>query len=159
MPWVVGALDELAQAEDDVGGADDVVALGGVRVGGVANVVDALHNDEVLHSGLAEHVAVEAGECAGAGVIVQDAIAANSLIDDAQVRGLLVGLQAVCKYVRPAGVGVARTGCTVGNAVAEGYDSGAVCAGFDVDAFEDGPGGDGLRSIELFGSRDVAGCE
>ena len=77
----VGAGGELAEADDQVFGGDDVVRLDGVL--GVADVVDAFEDDEVLDAGLGEDVAVEAGECVGAGVVVQNAVAANALVEDA----------------------------------------------------------------------------
>ena len=46
----VSACGELAEAGDEVFGGDDVVGF--VGVGGVADVVDALHDDEVLDAGL-----------------------------------------------------------------------------------------------------------
>ena len=79
----VGAGGELAEAGDEVVGGDDVVGLGGV--GGVADVVDAFHDDEVLDAGLGEDVAVEAGEGGGAGGVVEDAVAADAFVEDAEV--------------------------------------------------------------------------
>ena len=105
----------------------------------MADVVDALHDDEVLHAGLAEDVAVEAGERAGASDVVQYAVAADAFVDDGEVGGLLVGLQAAGEHVRPAGVGVRVLSGAVGDAVAEGDDGAAVGAALDVDAFENRP--------------------
>ena len=119
----VGAGGELAEADDEVVGGDDVVGLGGV--GGVADVVDALHDDEVLDAGLGEDVAVEAGEGGGAGGVVEDAVAADAFVEDAEVGGLLVGLEAAGEDVGPAGVGVAGAVGAVGDAVAEGDDGGS----------------------------------
>ncbi len=123
----VGAGGELAEAGDEVFGGDDVVGL--VGVGGVADVVDAFHDDEVLDAGLGEDVAVEAGEGGGAGGVVEDAVAADALVEDAEVCGLLVGEEAVGEDVGPAGVGVAGAVGAVGDAVAEGDDGGALFVG------------------------------
>ncbi len=91
----------------------------------MANVVDALQDDEVLDAGLSEDVAIEAGERIGAGSIVQNAVAADALVEDAEVCGLLVSLQAAGEHVGPARVGVAGAVRAVGDAVAEGYDGGS----------------------------------
>ncbi len=74
----VGAGCELAEACDEVVGGDDVVGFGGV--GGVADVVDAFHDDEVFDAGLGDDVAVEAGEGGGTGGVVEDAVASNALV-------------------------------------------------------------------------------
>jgi len=151
----VGAGGELAESGDEVFGGDDVVGFGGV--GGVADVVDALHDDEVLDAGLGEDVAVEAGEGGGSGVVVEDAVAADAFVEDAEVGGFLVGLEAAGEDVGPAGVGVAGAVGAVGDAVAEGDDGGGFIGGFDVDAFEEGPGVEFFGRVEGFGSDDVAG--
>jgi hypothetical protein len=153
----VGAGGELAEACDEVVGGDDVVGLG--WVGGVADVVDALHDDEIFHSRLGDDVAVEAGECGGAGGVVEDAVAADALIQDAEVCGLLVGLEAAGEDVGPAGVGVACAVGAVGDAVAEGDDGGGFVVAGDVDSFEEVPGEEGLRGVERGGADDVAGDE
>ena len=70
--------------------------------------------------------AVEAGERAGAGVVVQDAIAADALVEDAEAGGALVGQQAACELVGPATVGIERDEGAVCDAVAEGDDGAAV---------------------------------
>jgi hypothetical protein len=152
----VGAFGQLAEAGDDIGGGDDIVRSFGV--GGVADVVDALHDDEVFDAGLSDDVAVEAGKCAGAGGVVEDAVATDALVQDAEVRGLFVGLEAAGEDVGPAGVGVGGAVGAVGDAVAEGDDGGAVTVDFDVDAFEEGPGGDLFGRVEGLGADDVAGC-
>ena len=123
----VGAGDELAEAGDEVFGGDGIVGMGGAR--GVADVVDAFEDDEVLDASLGEDVAVEAGEGAGAGLVVQDAVAADAFVEDAELCGLLVGLEAAGEDVGPAGVGVAGAERAVGDAVAEGYDGGALVVG------------------------------
>ncbi len=151
----VGARGELPEADDEVFGGDDVVGLDGVLC--VADVVDAFEQDEVFDAGLGEDVAVEAGEGAGAGGIVQDAVTTDALVEDAEVGGLLVGLEASGEDVGPAGVGVASAVGTVGDAVSEGDDGGAVVGGFDVEAFEDGPGVDLFGAVEFGGTDDVSG--
>ena len=129
---------ELAEAGDEFFGGNDVVGFGGI--GGVADVVDALHDDEVLDAGLGQDVAVEAGEGGGAGVVVENAVAADALVEDAEICGLLVGLEAAGEDVGPAGVGVAGAVGSVGDAIAEGDDGGALSSARDVDSFEKGPG-------------------
>ncbi len=133
---------------------DDVVGF--VGVGGVADVVDALEDDDVFDAGLSDDVAVEASEGGGAGDVVQDAVAADALVEDAEVAGLLVGLEAAGEDVGPAGVGVAGAEGAVGDAVAEGDDGGAVGVGEDVDAFEEVPAEELLWGVERGGADDVA---
>ncbi len=47
------------------------------------------------------------GESRGAGGVVEDAVAADAFVEDAEVVSLLVGLEAAGENVGPAGVGVA----------------------------------------------------
>ena len=82
----------MGEAGDEVVGGDDVIGLGGVV--GVADVVDAFEEDDVLYAGGGEDVAVEAGEGVGTPAVVEDAIASYSLIDDSEVAGGGVGLEA-----------------------------------------------------------------
>ena len=142
----VGAGGELGEACDEVVRGDDVVGF--VGVGGVADVVDALHDDEVLDAGLGDDVAVEAGEGGGAGGVVENAVSAYALVEHAEMCGLLVGLEAAGEDVGPAGVGVAGAEGAVGDAVAEGDDGGGFAVGGDVDAFEEVPAEEGLRGLE-----------
>ena len=151
----VGASGELAEADDEVFRGDDIVGLDGVLC--VADVVDAFEQDEVFDASLGDDVAVEASKGAGAGGVVQDAVAADALVEDGEVGGVLVGLEAAGEDVGPAGVGVAGAVGAVGDAVSEGDDGGAVVGGFDVEAFEDGPGVDLFGVVELGGADDVAG--
>jgi hypothetical protein len=153
----VGAGCELAEADDEIFCGDDVVGFGGV--GGVADVVDAFHDDEVLDAGLGEDVAVESGQCGGTGGVVEDAVAADTLVQNAEIRGLLVGQEAPSENVRPAGVGVAGAVGPVGDAVAEGDDGSAFVVGGDVDSLEEVPGEEGGGSVERGGADDVAGNE
>lgn len=153
----VGAGGELAEADDEVFGGDDVVGFGGV--GGVADVVDALHDDEVLDARLGEDVAVKTGEGGGAGGVVENAVAADAFVEDAEVFGLLVGQEAVGEDVGPAGVGVAGTVGAVSDAIAEGDDGGGFGVGGDVDSFEEVPGEECLWAVERGGADDVAGYE
>ena len=77
----------------------------------------------------AMHVAVEAGERAGAVAVVQNAVAADALVQHAEVRGLLVGLEARGEDVGPAAVGVAGGVRAIGDGVAEGDDGGGFGVG------------------------------
>lgn len=150
----VGAGGELAEADDEVLGGDDVVWRSGV--GGVADVVDALKDDDVFDAGLGDYVAIEACEGVGAGDVVEDAIAADALVEYAEFVGLLVGLEAAGENVGPAGVGVAGAESAVGDAVAEGDDGGAVFVRENVDAFEEVPAEELLRVVERCGGDCVA---
>ena len=148
---------ELAEAGDEFFGGNDVVGFGGI--GGVADVVDAFHDNEVLDAGLGEDVAVEAGEGGGAGGVVEDTVAADALVEDAEIFCLLVGLEAGGEDVGPAGVGVAGAVGAVGDAIAEGDDGGGFVVGRDVDSLEEVPGEEGVRGVERGGADDVAGGE
>jgi len=74
----VGTSGELAEADDEVLCGDDIVGF--VGVGGVADVVDALQNDDVFDAGLRYDVAVEASEGGGTGGVVEDAVATDALV-------------------------------------------------------------------------------
>src|SRR5690242_5774897 len=111
---------KLTEAGDEVVGRDDIVGIGGIHR--VTDIVDALEDNEVLHSSLGEDVAIEAGQSVGAGVVVEDAVAADTLVQNAEVTRLLLCLKAASEHVGPAQVGVARAARAVGNAVAERDD-------------------------------------
>ena len=83
----------------------------------------------IFDASLSDDVAVEASEGGGAGGVVEDAVAADAFVEDAELAGLFVGLEATGEDVGPAGVGVAGAEGAVGDAVAEGDDGGAVVAG------------------------------
>src|SRR5438270_2259189 len=104
----------MGDADDDVFGGDNVVGLNGVLR--VPDVVDALHDDEVLDSGLGYDIAIEAGEGAGACDVVEDTVASDALVENAEFGGLLVGLETTGEDVWPAGVGVAGAEGAVGDA-------------------------------------------
>jgi hypothetical protein len=108
----------------------------------VADVVDAFHDDEVFDASLGEDIPVEAGECGRAGGVVEDTISADSFVEDAEVCGFLVGLEATGEDVGPADVGVSGAVGAVRDAIAEGDDGSSFVAGFNVDAFEELPGVD-----------------
>jgi len=71
---------ELCEASDEICGGDDIARAGGIV--GVANVVDAFEEDNVLYSGGGEDVGVETGEGVGSPAVVEDAVAADSFVDD-----------------------------------------------------------------------------
>ena len=100
--------------------------------------------------------AVEAGDGAGAGDVVENAVAADAFVEHAEVRCCLVRLQARCQQIRPAKVSVLRAPGAVGDAVAKGDDGGAVGGDFDVDTLEEGPAVDLFGGLEGFGCDDVA---
>ncbi len=54
--------------------------------------------------GCAQDVAVEAGEGAGTGDVVQETSAADAFVEHADVGGCLLDLEARCEYVGPARV-------------------------------------------------------
>src|SRR6185312_1347744 len=55
--------------------------------GQATQIVDALKNDEPFHSGLGQHVAIEAGEGVGTKTVGEQVVAADSLIQNAYVAG------------------------------------------------------------------------
>jgi hypothetical protein len=58
----------------------------------MANVVGAFHDDEVLDAGLGDDVAVEADETAGASAVMEDAVTADTLVEDTEACRLFVRL-------------------------------------------------------------------
>jgi hypothetical protein len=88
---------------------------------------------------------------------VQDTVAADAFVEDGEVSCLLAGLEAAGEDVGPAVVGVEGAVGPIGDAVSEGDDGGAVAAGEDVDAFEEGPVDDGCGAVEGCCAGDVAG--
>lgn len=83
----------MGDAGDEVGGGDDVVGFGGVV--GVAYVVDAFQDDYVFDAGGLEDFVIEAREGVGTPAFVEDAVAADAHVDDAEVGGGGVGVEAV----------------------------------------------------------------
>ena len=144
----VGPGDELGEAGDEVVGGDDVVGAGGIV--GVADVVDGFEEDDVFDAGGGEDVGVKAGESAGAPAVVEDAIAADAFVDDGEVAGGGVVVEADGEEVGPGVVGAGGAVPAVGDAVAKGYyGSGLVAGGgggFDFYTFEELPdaGGGGV---------------
>src|SRR5664280_3703289 len=88
---------------------------------------------------------------------MQDAVAADALVEYAEAGGSWIGEQAARELVGPSGVGVERGVGAVGDAVAEGYDGGARGGNFDIDTLDEGPGADLDGAIEHLGADDVAG--
>ena len=79
----VRALDDLLMRGDQILGRH---RIGRGRPRADPDIVDALHHDDPFHAGLAEHVAVEAGQRGNPGAIAQQAVSRNALIDDRQIR-------------------------------------------------------------------------
>jgi hypothetical protein len=88
---------------------------------------------------------------------VQDAVAADALVEDSEIVGLFVGQQAAGQLVGPSTIGILRDECAVGDAVAEGDDSCAVRGDLDVNSLDEGPGADFAGVIEGLRSNHIAG--
>ena len=84
------------------------------------DVVDAFHQRHPFDSRLAEHVAIEARQRAGAAAVAQHAIAADPHVGHADLRRILIGRQARRQQGRPTVIGLRRGACAVGNGIAEG---------------------------------------
>ena len=74
---------------------------------------------------------VEAGEGVGAPAVVEDAIAADAFVDDGEVAGGGVGVEADGEEVGPGWCWCRGAVPAVGDAVAEGYDGGGVGVGWE----------------------------
>ena len=79
MPAAVGAHRHLLQAGNHLLGGDLLLGLGPA----VAQIVGAEHDDDMRDARLCQHVAVEAAQPAVAADVVQDAVAAESVVHDA----------------------------------------------------------------------------
>ena len=86
-----------------------------------SDIVDGLHEDQVLDSWLCEYVALEAGQHADAGSVAQHAVPGDPLVDHGQIRDARV-IQALGEHARPRGVCIVRGSGSVGNRIAESYD-------------------------------------
>ena len=139
----VGPCCELAESRDEVFGGDYVVGF--VGVGGVADVIDAFHNNEVFHSGLSDDIAIETSEGGGACRVVENAVAADSFVKDGEIGSFFVGLEATGENIGPTSVGIASAECPVGDAVAEGDNGGAFGGDSDVEALKERP------AVDFFG--------
>ena len=95
----------------------------------MTDVVDTFEYDNIAGSRLSDHVPVKPCKRTGPGGVMQQPIAADALIQNTQVRRLLVGLQPASQHVGPAGVGVSGGQRAVRDAVAEGNDRGGIGRG------------------------------
>jgi hypothetical protein len=113
----------LLQAGDHLLGCDFLLGLRPA----IAQIIGAQHNDHMGHAGLRQHVAIEAAQAAVAADVVQDAVAAETLVHDAH-RAPVAGDQPSCKLIRPAAECVVRGDVRVGQRIAE-RDNAAGAAG------------------------------
>ena len=106
-PARMGAGDDLAIGADDAGDMGLVIRDTDGRVAGQgAKIIDAFQQDQMGDAGLGQHIAVEPGQRIGAKPVVQQAVAADPLIDDGDVAALGIGLQPLGKPVGPAIIAV-----------------------------------------------------
>src|ERR1700677_475656 len=113
--------DDLLHAGDDLFRRH--VLFGKPCGGGMANVVDPLHQHDPPQSRGREHVAIQPRQSAGAEevlrMIMQDAIAADASVYDADGRRPRPGRQTFRQPVGPAVVGVNLRTVAVGDRVPE----------------------------------------
>ena len=134
MPAAVGAHRHLLQAGDHLLGGDLLLGLGPA----IAQIVGAEHDDGVRDAGLRQHVAVEAPQPAVAADVVQDAVAAEPVVHDAD-RSAAAGDEPAGQLVGPAAEGVDRRDVAVGQRVAERDDAACVARGEHIDAAQEEP--------------------
>jgi hypothetical protein len=70
---------------------------------------------------LREHVAIQARQCAHAGAVVQDAVAADSFIHDREIRTTCGSCQTFGKKIRPIGILALLRADAVGDGITERY--------------------------------------
>ena len=149
---VVGAVDHLAIAGDDLGDEGLVGFRRGGRIAGQhAQVVDAFQQHHVGHAGLGEHVALEPRQGVGTQAVEQHTVAADAQVQQADV----LALQPFQQTVGPAQVGVGLDAVAVGDAVAQRHD-GPRLRRNDVDAGDLEPAVGGLGAGQVGGGHVVA---
>ena len=94
----------MRSQDDLVVGADQVAGRRRAR----PQVVDPLQHDQPAHAGLRHDVAVQPRQGVRPQAIVQQAVAAESLVQDADAGTPLALLQAASEVVRPATIAVGR---------------------------------------------------
>ena len=120
-----------------------------------AEIVNAFEHDEEVRAGYAEDIAIEPRESVRAKSIFEDAVAADSLVDDAEMPGCkLLG-----EDVRPAIVGVGGGSVTVRDRVAERDDGGCILPGLDLESRDEVPVRKGSRRFERCILEVIAGQE
>ena len=150
---IVCAEDHLLHRADEVVGGDEreVGRSGSGGASGPVHIVDALEDEEVFDSGLGDDVAVEAGECADACAVAEDAVSGDALVDDGDFGGGGIGYESLGEDAGPAAIGVGCGGGAVGDGVAEGYDGVGVGGCLDVDA------GDPIPGLKLIAVGEIGG--
>ena len=123
-----------------------MMSVGGCRraavrqvLGPRADVVDPFEHDQPLHAGLREHVAIEAREGVRSKAAAEEAIAAETVIEDGHIPRRLVRLQAPGQHVGPAVVAVGRRPAPVGDGVAEHRNRRRLGSRHHVDAAQEVP--------------------
>src|SRR5207248_412643 len=134
-PARVAAHGELLQPRDHLRGGDLFLGLGPP----VPQIVGAEHDDDVRDAGLGQHVPVEAAQPAVAADIVQDAIAAESLVHHRQRPRALPRRQPASELRGPAVMAVVRRDVGVGERVAERDHRARLSRRDDVDAADEVP--------------------
>ena len=151
-----------------MGRGDQVLVPGDDRAGGrqgIADVVDALEQDDVPRAGKRGRVGQETGLRAGAEQIRagQDPVAADAFVNDGVHLPGRAGREPPGQVIRPAVVGADRGSVAVGDRIPERHDRGAGRgAGLDVDLGQEVPvlagdreGSSGLAAGVVTGPRDV----
>jgi hypothetical protein len=97
------------------------------RPGQQANVVDAFENDQTANAWLGDHIMIEARQGTRSQAIGEEMVSANAVIEDRQIPGTWIGLQALRQNVGPAVIAVGGGAVAISNGVAK-HDDGT-CSG------------------------------
>ena len=89
----VGAGGDLLISPDKLFGADFLIFMRRKREEGTADVVGADCDDEVFCAGLSEDIAINTGEGAGTGDVMQEPSTTDAFVDDSYLRCCFVALQ------------------------------------------------------------------
>ena len=125
-----------------------------------ADVIDTLKHDHIADAGLRDNIAIEARQGTGTYSIDEDAIAADAFVQDGEIPGGRVVVQAGGKNVGPAVVQIVGGASSIGNGISEGHNRCCLRRdGLDIDAFEEKPGRDGGGSSEVRSADFVPGLD
>src|SRR5262249_15802327 len=160
-----GALDQLAQAADDlvcrhilcrrveraVTAAPPENAWRDVRT---ADVVHTLEDNQRAYAWLGEGVRIEARQCAHAGAVMKNTVATDAEIENGRLGGGC-GEQSSSKAARPAPVGFRRRGRPIGDRIAECDNRADTSRSHDVEAVDPIPRSLRARVGQVGGTGEV----
>ena len=102
----------------------------------MADIVDAFEHHHPFHAGLAQHIAIEAGQRAGSGHVAQNPVAANPHVDHGDVGRRLLCRQPGRQQRGPTVIGVGGGEVPVRDGIAQGHDQPSGGGRRDVDALQ-----------------------